>query len=303
MSSPTFPHWIRRTWPAGGRVQEVKDLLAGLRLHTVCQSAQCPNHAECWERRTATFLVLGNICTRHCSFCAVNSGAPGPLDPEEPDNVAEAARRLNLGHVVITTVTRDDLPDGGAAHLARTVIAVKQRHPRATVEVLAPDFGGNREAIRQVLETGVEVFGHNLETVARLHPLLRDRRYNYHTSLEVLRLAAAMAPERFIKSGLMLGCGETDDEIRDALQDLRAAGCRVVTMGQYLQPTRQHRPVARYVTLEKFKQYEALAWELGFAFAVAGPFVRSSYRSEQVFSRSTPITSRIQPGVHPNHAL
>lgn len=303
MSSPTFPHWIRRTWPSGGRVQEVKDLLEGLRLHTVCQSAQCPNHAECWDRRTATFLVLGNICTRHCSFCAVTSGAPDPLDPEEPDHVAEAARRLDLGHVVITTVTRDDLPDGGAAHLARTVTAVKQRHPRATVEVLAPDFGGNREAVQHVLDTGVEVFGHNIETVARLHPLLRDRQADYHTSLHVLRVAAEIAPKRFIKSGLMLGCGESDDEIRDTLQDLRAAGCGVITMGQYLQPTRQHWSVARYVTLEKFKQYEAMALELGFTFAVAGPFVRSSYRSEQVFSRSAPIAPGNQSGVQSNHAI
>lgn len=282
MNTVAFPEWIRRAWPSGTALQEVKGLLDGLHLHTVCQSAHCPNQAECWERRTATLMILGNCCTRHCGFCAVNCGCPEPPDPEEPAQAAEAVARLGLRHAVITSVTRDDLPDGGADHFARVIEAIKERAPGATIEVLTPDFGGQAEAVKRVVDAAPEVFAHNLETVRRLHPVLRDRRSSYDTSLQVLRSAASLAPERFVKSGLMVGCGETADEVRAALEDLRGAGCSVVSIGQYLQPSAKHHPVAEYVRPEQFASYEALAYELGFAFAVAGPFVRSSYRSEDL---------------------
>ncbi len=281
-----FPHWIRREWPSGGPAEEVKALLGGLRLHTVCQSAHCPNQAECWGRRTATLMVLGNICTRHCAFCAVNSGRPAPPDPEEPDHVAEAVARLGLAHVVITSVTRDDLVDGGADHFARTVEAVKARTPGTTVEVLTPDFRAEPGPIQHVLDSGAEVFSHNIETVKRLHPRLRDRRFTYGLSLKALGVAAARAAAgQYIKSAFMLGCGETAEDIRATLADLLETGVTVVSMGQYLRPSAKHHPVERYVTPEEFQSYEQMAYDMGFAFAVAGPFVRSSYRSEELFRR------------------
>ena len=245
MHASTFPEWIRRSWPMGKEVKEVKELLEGLHLHTVCQSAHCPNQAECWTRRTATLMILGNACTRHCRFCAVNPGTPPPMDPDEPENVAEVVARLGLRHAVITSVTRDDLPDGGADHFARTITAIKERTPETTVEVLTPDFSGDPGAIGRVLEASPAVFGHNLETVRRLHPVLRDPRSSYERSLEVLRTAAARATDTFVKSGLMVGCGETAEEVRGSLEDLRRAGCSVVSIGQYLRPTPKHFPVCR----------------------------------------------------------
>jgi lipoic acid synthetase len=279
-ANATFPEWIRRAWPSGEAVSEMKRLLGGLHLHTVCQSAHCPNQAECWSRRTATLMVMGNRCTRNCAFCAVNTGRPEPLDPEEPQNVAEAIRRLGLRHAVITSVTRDDLPDGGAAHIARTIETVKAVNPDTTIEVLVPDFGGSVQAVEVVLAAGPEVFAHNLETVEALHPVLRDPRAAYARSLAVLRVAATHPGQRFVKSGLMLGCGETPAQVREAVEALRATGCTVLSIGQYLQPTPKHYPVKTYVTPEQFAEYEALAYALGFEFAVAGPFVRSSYQSE-----------------------
>ncbi len=226
---------------------------------------------------------MGNTCTRHCTFCAVNSGRPAALDPDEPQHVADAVNRLQLRHVVITTVTRDDLPDGGAAHIAETVRMVKTHCPQVTVEVLVQDFGGERAAIEKVLQAQPEVFAHNLETVRRLHPRMRDRRFSYEGSLEVLRMAAEIAPQCHIKSGFMLGCGESESEVHATLADLLDARCRVVSMGQYLQPTPKHEDVAEFITPEQFKEYEKTAYKMGFDFAVAGPFVRSSYRSEELF--------------------
>ncbi len=279
-----FPDWIRRQWPSGEAHREVKALLEGLDLHTVCQSARCPNQGECWSRRTATFLVLGNVCTRHCAFCGVLHGEPLPVDAGEPGKVAEAVSRLGAKHVVITSVTRDDLDDGGAAHIARTVAAVKDRSNETTVEVLVPDFCGSEAAIAAVLASRPEVFGHNIETVERLHPQLRDGRYSYRRSLEVLKTARRLTSDGFVKSALMLGCGESEADVLGTLRDLRAAGCDAVAMGQYLRPGPGNGPVAAFVTPDKFKDYEQAAREIGFLFAVAGPFVRSSYRSADLLA-------------------
>ena len=278
-STRRFPEWIRRQWPSGEAHQEVKALLEGLNLHTVCQSAHCPNQGECWSRRTATFLVLGNVCTRHCAFCGVPHGDPLPVDAGEPENVAEAVARLGIKHVVITSVTRDDLVDGGAEHMSRTVTAIRQKSGETTVEVLVPDFCGDPAAVATVLASGPEVFGHNIETVERLHPQLRDRRYSYRRSLDVLQVARGLRPDGFVKSAFMLGCGESEADVLGTLSDLRSAGCDAVTMGQYLRPGPGNGPVAAFVTPEQFNVYERAAREMGFLFAVAGPFVRSSYRS------------------------
>jgi lipoyl synthase len=285
MNTPSFPAWIRRSWSSGAAHQEVKDLLDGMHLHTVCQSAHCPNQAECWGRRTATLMILGKTCSRHCKFCAVNSGQPEPVDAAEPEHAAEAVARLQLKHAVITSVTRDDLPDGGAAHFAATVRAIKEKTPETTVEVLVPDFGGDTVAIQCVLDARPEVFGHNIETVERLHPQMRDRRSSYAVSLAVLRIASAYGSSSHIKSGFMVGCGETEEEVRATLQNLRETGCAVVSIGQYLQPTAKHYPVVEYITPEQFSEYEAMAYAMGFAFAVAGPFVRSSYRSDELLHK------------------
>lgn len=279
-SPKTFPDWIRQPWPSGEVFQEVKSLLGDLKLHSVCQSAHCPNQSECWGRKTATFMVMGNTCTRHCTYCAVNSGKPGELDQDEPEHIAEAVRRLGLKHTVITSVTRDDLPDGGAQHIADTIYAIKRVMPETTVEVLVQDFDGKREDIALVQAAQPEIFSHNIETVASVFSRIRDRRFTYAQSLEVLRTARELSEGHFIKSAFMLGCGETEVEIRETLVDLKEAGCDSVSIGQYLQPTPKHHAVESYIHPEKFKEYEAMAYEIGFGFAVAGPFVRSSYRSE-----------------------
>lgn len=275
-----FPEWIRQPWPSGEAFSEVKSLLGDLKLHTVCQSAHCPNQSECWGRRTATFMVMGNVCTRHCTYCAVNSGHSGELDPDEPAHIAEAVRRLGLKHTVITSVTRDDLPDGGAGHVAETIRAIKTVCPETTIEALVQDFDGKREHIALVQEAGPEIFSHNIETVEPVFSRVRDRRFTYPQSLEVLRIAREFSDGRFIKSSFMLGLGETREDIENTLRDLKEAGCDAVSMGQYLQPTPKHAPVVAYISPEEFKGYEDLAYALGFDFAVAGPFVRSSYRSE-----------------------
>jgi lipoic acid synthetase len=279
-----FPQWIRRPWPSGHTFQEVKALLGDLKLHTVCQSAHCPNQAECWGRRTATFMVLGNTCTRHCTYCAVNSGRPDLPDAEEPAKIAEAVRRLGLRHAVLTSVTRDDLPDGGAEHIAACIRAIRVGVPGCTIEVLVQDFNGDVDALNCILDTRPEIFSHNIETVRRLHPKLRDRRFAYDTALAVIAHAAQQGGAGFVKSAFMLGCGESLEEARETLRDLRMAGCEAVSIGQYLQPTPRHHAVAEYVRPEVFASLEQTACTLGFQFAVAGPFVRSSYRSEDLLA-------------------
>jgi len=296
-----FPHWIRRAWPSGEAFQEVKHLLSGLDLHTVCQSAHCPNQSECWGRRTATLMVLGNVCSRHCTYCAVHSGKPEQLDADEPAKIAEAVVRLSLKHTVLTSVTRDDLPDGGAGHIAQCITAIKQASPATTIEVLVQDFNGDPEAIGRVLAARPEVFSHNIETVRRLHPRMRDRRFTYEQSLLVLQTARALAPDRIIKSAFMLGCGETEDEVRETLEDLVAHGCDAVSLGQYLQPTPRHHEVAEFISPERFKYFEEVAYALGFGFAVAGPFVRSSYRSEELLEAPF-AKARLAAGEEVQHA-
>lgn len=281
-----FPPWIRVPWPQSGAVDEVRDVLESLALNTVCRGAQCPNQGECWSRGTATFMVLGSVCSRNCAFCGVTPGTPAPPDGEEPARVAEAILRLGIRHAVITSVTRDDLPDGGAAHFAAVIRAIRDRRPRVSVEVLTPDFGGDAEAVRTVAEAAPEVFGHNVETVPRLHHLLRDPRASYERSLKVLRRARAFLPGTcYVKSGLMAGCGETEAEVDEVLRNLHAAGCDAVTIGQYLKPRGGRADVAEFITPEQFARYEATAYALGFRFAMAGPLVRSSYHAEALLAQ------------------
>jgi len=255
-------------------------------VHTVCQSARCPNVGECFGRGTATFMILGEVCTRNCRFCVVDHGKPMPLDAEEPQRVAEAARWLGLRHVVVTSVTRDDLPDGGAAHFAATVAAVRERLPGATVEVLTPDFRGDRAAVQAVAAARPEVFNHNVETVPRLYPEVRPQA-DYQRSLRVLQWARVAcraqeaSPGLVTKSGLMVGLGETGEEVAAVLSDLRGAGVDAVTIGQYLQPTREHYPVAEYVRPEVFQDYQRAALAMGFSHVLSGPLVRSSYHASE----------------------
>ncbi len=271
-----FPEWLRKRVPPGGSTAPVSRLLRELRLHTVCREARCPNTGECFARGTATFMILGRVCTRDCAFCAVVGGEPAPPDPEEPERVAEAARRLGLRHVVLTSVTRDDLADGGSAQFAATVRAVHGATD-ATLEVLVPDFGGRREELERVLDAGPEVLNHNVETVPRLYPEVRPQA-DYRRSIDVLARSAGRAP--LTKSGLMLGLGEAAGEVQAVLTDLRAAGCRALTLGQYLAPSPQHHPVARFVPPERFAELADEARRIGFDAVQSGPFVRSSYRAE-----------------------
>ena len=283
---PRFPPWLRKRVPAGEAAARVRDLLAELGLDTVCSSAHCPNLPECFARGTATFLILGTSCTRTCRFCAIPNDAPGPLRDEEPEAVAEACERLGLRHVVITSVTRDDLPDGGAAHFAKTVRAVRRRMTKTVIEVLTPDFLGRQSSVDIVLDAGPDIFNHNVETVPRLYPHVRPEA-DYRRSLDVLacakRRAEGDAASLYTKSGLMVGLGETTDEVRTVLRDLRAVACDIVTIGQYLAPSSAHLPVARFVEPAEFEALEAEARALGFAAVAAGPFVRSSYQAESVF--------------------
>ncbi|MBI1917071.1 MAG: lipoyl synthase [Planctomycetes bacterium] len=280
--SPTrrLPSWLKRRLPRGNGNFYTEQLLRELRLETVCENARCPNRPECYARRTATFMILGNVCTRPCGFCSVPRGTPEALEDDEPQRVAEASARLGLRHVVITSVTRDDLPDGGADHFARCVVAVRQR-TGAVVEVLTPDFLGDRSAIDRVLEAAPEVYNHNMETVPRLYKKVRGRA-SYQRSLDLLAYVKERSPGAVTKSGLMLGLGETTDELFDVFADLREGGCDTLTLGQYLAPTLKHIPVARYVPVEEFDALAAQARRLGFKHVVAGPFVRSSYHADKM---------------------
>jgi lipoic acid synthetase len=275
-----LPDWLKRPLPAGNENFYTHQLLRELRLETVCENARCPNRPECYSRRTATFMILGNVCTRPCGFCSVPRGDPEPLEADEPQRVAEAAFRLGLKHVVITSVTRDDLPDGGADHFARCVLAVRQR-TGAAVEVLTPDFLGDTAAIDRVLESQPEVYNHNMETVPRFYKKVRGRA-DYRRSLDLLAHVKRQAPKMMTKTGLMLGLGETRDELLDTLADIREAGCDALTLGQYLTPTLKHVPVARYLPPAEFDELAVLARKLGFAKVASGPFVRSSYHADEL---------------------
>jgi lipoic acid synthetase len=278
--SRRLPSWLKRPLPSGNGNYFTDHLLRELRLETVCENAKCPNRPECYSRRTATFMILGNICTRPCGFCSVPKGTPEPLEDDEPERVAEAAARLGLRHVVITSVTRDDLPDGGAEHFARCIRAIRGR-TGAAVEVLTPDFLGDPAAIDCVLAARPEVYNHNMETVPRFYKKVRGRA-EYQRSLDLLAYVKRQAPEVVTKSGLMLGLGETYEELFEVLADLRTVRCDTLTLGQYLTPTLKHIPVARYLPPEEFDAIAALARKLGFQKVVAGPFVRSSYHADEM---------------------
>jgi len=290
-----LPRWLRKRIPAGPNAAEVRGLIEELNLSTVCQSAHCPNRPECFAGRTAAFMVLGDLCTRSCRFCAVGSGPPRPVDPNEPQAVAEACERLDLRHVVITSVTRDDLPDGGAAHFARVVRAVRARLPQAAIEILTPDFQGDPAAINTALESACDIFNHNIETVARLHPAVRPQA-DYRRSLSVLGHAREHPLGVHVKSGLMVGMGETRPEVRQAMRDLRDAGCQMLTIGQYLAPSRDHHPVDRFVEPAEFVEVASEAKDLGFLAVAAGPLVRSSYRAEALFTAGSFIRQSAAPG-------
>lgn len=284
MLSQRKPEWLRVRLPGGESYAGLKSLLGGLELHTVCEEAHCPNIGECWDGGTATIMLLGDTCTRGCRFCAVKTGNPqGVVDPLEPVKVAEAVARMGLTYVVLTSVDRDDLPDGGAAHFAATIRALKARDPDILVEALVPDFQGDVEAVRTVVEAGPEVFAQNLETVERLTHPVRDRRSGYGQTLSVLREARALRPDIFTKSSLMLGLGEETAEVLQAMRDLREAGVSILTLGQYLRPSARHIELERYVPPEEFDALRSQAEEMGFLYVAAGPLVRSSYRAGEYF--------------------
>lgn len=278
---PRLPGWLRMRLPTVDGFGHTHALLDELKLRTVCQSARCPNHWECWSNGTATFMIAGDRCTRACGFCAVTTAKPFALEADEPARVAEAAQRMRLKHVVITAVARDDLPDGGADHFRRTIEAVRALSPQTVIEVLTSDFNARAASIDAVLAARPHIFNHNLETVRRLTPAVRSRA-TYDRSLSVLARAKAQRGQSICtKSGLMLGLGETEEELFIALADLRQAGCDLLTIGQYLQPTLKHLPVAEFVTPERFQGYGARAREMGFLHVASGPIVRSSYHADE----------------------
>jgi len=275
-----LPSWLKRAIPKSVGMGPTAQLIEELGLETICESGKCPNRSECWTRKTASFMILGETCTRPCGFCAVPRGKPDAPAIDEPERLAEACARLGLKYVVITSVTRDDLSDGGADQFRRCVLAVRER-TGAAVEVLTPDFNGDHHAIDIVLEAEPEVFNHNLETVARLQRYVR-RKSQYEVSLDVLAHAKRARPALRTKSGLMLGLGETDEEVIETMADLRAVGCDLITIGQYLRPSQKHLPVARYVTPEEFDRFGRIARSLGFLDVASGPFVRSSYHADEM---------------------
>jgi lipoic acid synthetase len=278
---PRLPEWLRIKLPTSDTFAQTRSLLDELKLHTVCESAKCPNHWECWDKGTATFMIAGDRCTRACGFCAVSTAKPLPLEADEPLRVAEAARRMRLRHVVITAVARDDIADGGANHFGQTIEAVRRLNPKIVIEVLVPDFQDSDAAIARVLAARPQIFNHNLETVRRLTPEVRHRA-TYDRSLSVLKKVKALSDAAIhTKSGLMLGLGETENELVVAMEDLRAAGCDILTLGQYLQPTLKHLPVREFVSPEQFDAFGRVARSMGFLHVASGPMVRSSYHADE----------------------
>ncbi len=281
------PRWLRAQLPSDPRYFDTLKNVREHRLATVCEESKCPNIGECWSHGTATIMLMGAVCTRACRFCSVDTGNPGGwLDPEEPQNAADAVRLMNLQYVVLTSVDRDDLADGGAAHYARCIRAIREMNPDTAVEALTPDFQGRFADVEVVVDSGLQVFAQNLETVQRLTHPVRDPRAGYRQTLDVLRHAKEHNPQVLTKTSLMLGLGETEGEIRQALDDMRAAQIDIVTFGQYLRPTVNHLPVERYVSPEEFSRYRQWGLELGFLEVVSGPLVRSSYRADQVFAKN-----------------
>lgn len=289
------PDWLKVRAPSGENYAKIKEMAGNLKLATVCQEAKCPNIGECWSGGTATFMLMGEVCTRGCRFCNVKTGNPkGKIDEFEPEKVAHSIAQLSLDYVVITSVDRDDLPDQGAGHFARAISAVKKLNPKLIVEILTPDFRGQMDLVKVVADSMPDVFAHNIETVERLSPSVRDPRAKYRQSLDVLLEVKKINPKMYTKSSIMLGLGETDDEIMQALKDLRAVGCDVVTFGQYLQPSKRHLKVIEYVTPEKFKHWQTVSESMGFLYVASGPLVRSSYRAGEFFMKGIVEKSRQQ---------
>ncbi len=285
------PPWLKRRLPSGPAYEETRTLLDALGLRTVCQEAKCPNRFECFSKKTATFLIMGPRCTRHCRFCSVDSGPDGSPDPEEPVRVARAARDMGLRYVVVTSVTRDDLPDGGAYLFAKTIKEIRRRIDPVLVEVLIPDFKGDANSLACVLHAKPDVLNHNIETVPRLYNLVRPEA-DYHRSLTLLARARRNSGSIPVKSGIMLGVGEQSAEIRETLQDIHHSGCRIVTIGQYLQPSGQHLPVDRFVTPREFDSWRKTALQMGFGQVFSGPFVRSSYNAGEMYTAIRPQLCR-----------
>lgn len=277
------PEWLKKKMDMKP-VMEMEKMLRSLSLNTVCEGASCPNRGECFKNKTATFMILGSVCTRNCRFCDVSKGAPTHLDPNEPENVAIASEKLGLKHVVVTSVTRDDLPDGGAEHFAQTIRAIKQRLPESSVEVLIPDFEGSKDALMTVIDAKPEIINHNTETVPRLYPTVRPMAI-YERSLELLKRVKELGSGIHSKSGIMVGLGETKEEILAVMDDLREVNCDLLTIGQYLQPSRKHLEIVEYITPEQFKDYEQIGLEKGFKYVASGPFVRSSYNAIEGMKR------------------
>lgn len=295
MARQRIPDWIRVRPPSGENYAHIKQTLRGMNLHTVCEEAHCPNVAECWGGGTATFMLMGDTCTRGCRFCAVTTGRPGALDPLEPLKISRALAELKLKYAVITSVDRDDLPDGGAHHFAETIRTAKRMHPEGLIEVLIPDFQGDDAALQQIVDAGPDVIAHNVETVRRLTPGVRDRRAAYDQSLRVLRRAKELNPSQYTKSSIMLGLGETDAELEETFSDLRGVGVDVLTLGQYLRPSSWHLAVVEYVSPARFAELKARAETFGFLYVASGPLVRSSYKAAEFFLEGVLRRSWVAP--------
>lgn len=280
------PAWLKVRAPTGENYTHIKEMLGKLNLATVCQEARCPNMGECWQGGTATFMLMGEVCTRGCRFCNVKTGNPkGKIDNQEPEKVGWSIAQMGLQYVVITSVNRDDMPDQGADHFARTVEVIKKNDPNLIVEILTPDFCGEVDLINRVVDGKPDVFAHNVETVERLTPTVRDHRAGYRQSLEVLAQVKKRDPEMYTKSSIMLGLGETDEEVLQTMKDLKSVGCDIVTFGQYLQPQKRHLDVVKFVTPEKFKEWEVMANDMDFLYCASGPLVRSSYKAGEFFMK------------------
>jgi lipoyl synthase len=280
------PPWLKKKLPPFEELQKVKSIIDGADLHTVCEEARCPNLGECFSRGTATFLILGRVCSRNCGFCAVEKGLPAPVDSAEPEHVARAVRQMALRYIVITSVTRDDLADGGGSHFAKVIRSIRTEDPETRIEVLVPDFAGVTSSLAVVLKEGPDVLNHNVETVPRLYSLVRPQA-DYARSIDLLRQSKGMHPEILTKSGFMLGLGETGDEILGLMRDLRRAGCDFLTIGQYLQPRQDRLPVTRYIPPEEFDAFKKAGEEMGFRMIASGPFVRSSFHAAQMFRNAS----------------
>ena len=276
------PAWLKIKISSNAQLHSTVDMMRKLNLHTVCEEAKCPNLMECFSKKTATFMILGRECTRNCTFCTVSKNEPSNVDAKEPLHVAEAVKKLALKHVVITSVTRDDLPDGGAGHFVAVIEAIREVSPSTDIEVLIPDFKGSKDALYQVVKAKPKVINHNIETINRLYPEVRPMA-NYHRTLELLKRVKEMDGNIYSKSGFMVGLGEKEEEVIDLLHDLREFGCDIVTIGQYLAPSKEHHPVVEYVTPDTFAFYKNKAEEMGFTFVASSPFVRSSYNAGEAF--------------------